>query len=99
MYPLNIKSHFSLLQSTIKIDKLCEKLNDFGYNSAGLQDIYNCSSLVEFYKTAKQHNLKPILGSELWAGDKINLICKNKQGWKNLIKLTSISNSQQYYRD
>lgn len=76
-----------------------------GYNKLILCDI-NLSAAVQFYKTCKKNEIKPIIGMdlricELDPSDKgphnkiypLSVICKNKTGYKNLLKIISLSNN------
>lgn len=101
--PLNLKSHYSILQSTNKIPQLCKRLKEYGIGSACLSDISSLSGTVEFIKLCKGANIRAITGSVFFVGlptgfsyQTINLIAKSLTGWKNLLKLTQLANTTGY---
>ena len=78
----------------------------------GLTDHGNMYGAIEFYKKCKEAGIKPIIGLEAYmtAGslhDKragidnerfhLTLLAKNEQGYKNLIRLVTISQLEGYY--
>lgn len=87
---LYIKTHYTLLSSMIKIPDLIIKAKEYGYQSIAITDT-NMYGVMEFYKTCKKQEIKPIVGLELdFNGFKIVLYAKNYLGYQNLIKLTTI---------
>lgn len=97
--PLRNKSFYSLLlsiQSPEDIVKTCEKYN---YKACGITDINSVSGCVKFFKACK--NIKPILGAEIsiQEGGTYTLLCKNKQGWQDLLEIISVSNLQENLKE
>jgi DNA polymerase-3 subunit alpha len=108
--PLHVHTHYSLLDGLSKpkqIAKRCQKLN---FKSCAITDHGTISGNVDFYKTMKSCGIKPIMGCELYISkDATNktkenkslshlvVLCKNYQGWQDLIKLVSLSNSEDYF--
>lgn len=87
---LQVKTSYSLLNSLNKIDKLVEHAKELGYTSLAITDHNNMFGVPEFYQECKKNNIKPIIGLELDIKDKkILLYSMNKQGYKNLIKLST----------
>ena len=87
---LQVKTSYSLLNSLNKIDKLVEHAKELGYTSLAITDHNNMFGVPEFYQECKKNNIKPIIGLELDIKDKkILLYAMNKQGYKNLIKLST----------
>jgi len=100
--PLKLKSHYSLLESSIRPDRLVKKLKTLGFSACALTDTRNISGAVDFSQTLKKAKIKPILGSEILLSDAkhyITCIAKNKNGWNNLIKLISRSNDPDRLED
>src|SRR5574344_2068683 len=72
----------------------------------------NIDNWIEFYSKCKENNIKPILGSEVYLSEGIiddnnektklnfhlNLYAKNHTGYKNLIKLTTWANKENFYK-
>ena len=88
--PLNIKSNYSLLDSLITIDDLI----NFAKNSK-LTTLCLCDSsmfgVMEFYKKCIDNDIKPVIGLEIEIDDKkINIYAKDYNGYKNMIKLSTI---------
>lgn len=79
--------------------------------SLAITDHGNMCGAVDFYEAAKNRGIKPILGSEFYLStssrtnkateDKkyyhIVLLAKDKKGYKNLLKLTSIAHLEGFY--
>ncbi len=110
---LHTHSHYSLLDGLAKIDELVERAKNDGAPALALTDhgvMYGC---VEFYQKCKKAGIKPIIGVEAYLApnsrhDKITkedeknyyhliLLAKNYDGYKNLIKLTSIAHLEGFY--
>ena len=91
---LCIKSGYSFLSSTLRMDKLIKYAKENKYDSLGLMDRNVMFGVKEFYEGCKQNNIKPIIGVEFDVEDFIIcLIAKDEVGYKNLVKLTSYKNS------
>lgn len=89
--PLQIKTCYSLLQSLNDIKSLVSYASKLGYKSLAITDSNNMFGASEFYNECKKNNIKPIIGIELSIEDKkILLYAINNNGYKNLIKLSTI---------
>lgn len=92
---LQVKTSYSLLSSLNKIEKLVSRAATLGYTSLAITDHNNMFGVPEFYQECKKNNIKPIIGLELEVGDKnILLYAINNQGYKNLIKLSTITSER-----
>ena len=88
---LQVKTSYSLLQSLNEIKKLVSYASSLGYQSLAITDSNNMFGVPEFYNECKKNNIKPIIGLELDIEDKkILLYAMNNQGYKNLIKLSTL---------
>ena len=88
--PLNIKTDNYLQSSMIKISDLIEFAKKNNITSLTITD-NNMYGVMDFYKGCIDNNIKPIIGLEVCLEDKIIILyCKNYQGYKNLIKLSTI---------
>jgi DNA polymerase-3 subunit alpha len=110
---LHIHSHYSLLDGLAKIDELVEAAKKDGAPALALTDHGVMYGAVEFYKKCKKEGIKPIIGVEAYLApnsrhDKITksdetnyyhliLLAKNNEGYKNLIKLTTIAHLEGFY--
>ena len=90
MGPLYIKTDNSLLSSLIKIDDLIKYAKNKNIKSLAITDdsMYGC---IEFYIKCKENNIKPIIGLEI---NNIVLYAINYNGYKNLIKLSTIKSKE-----
>ena len=88
--PLYIKTENSLLQSLIRIDDLIEFAKKNNIKSLTITD-NKMYGAYYFYKKCKANDINPIIGLEVLFGDyRIILYCRNFDGYKNLLKLSSI---------
>jgi DNA polymerase-3 subunit alpha len=110
---LHLHSHYSLLDGACKIDDLCKRVKELGMDTVAVTDHGNLFGAVEFYTTAKSAGIKPILGYEAYMapGDRrekggkgigeaayhLLLLAKNLDGYKNLMKLSSIAYLEGFY--
>ena len=109
---LHVHSHYSLLDGLTKIDELVQKAKDEGCSSLAITDHGVMYGAIEFYQKCKQAGIKPIVGVEAYLApvsrldkntksDERNyhlvLLAKNKTGYQNLIKLTSIAHLEGFY--
>ena len=111
--PLHAHSQFSILNSTASIEDLVDKAKSASCSALALTDEGNMYGTVEFYKACKEAKIKPIIGCELNlapgsrldkkripgtpAGFPLVLLAKNKQGYQNLCKLSSLAHIEGFY--
>lgn len=109
--PLHVHTHYSLLDGLSKPNQIVNRCKKLGIKSCAITDHGTISGNIDFYKTLKKNDIKPIMGCELYISsqsadikDKSNrslshmvVLCKNYQGWKDLINLVSLSNSSEYF--
>jgi DNA polymerase-3 subunit alpha len=108
---LNITTYYSILQCILSPEKIIKACKAAGYKSLILSDT-NLSGAVEFYETCKKEGIKPIIGvtlkvTELPVEDKgdhnrmhdLTLVARNKAGYKNLLKIVSLSNEFSHILD
>ncbi len=107
---LHLHTQYSLLDGAIRMDELCPAIKEQGMNQVAVTDHGNMYGAVHFYKSAKKHGVKPILGCEAYvAGDRgrhdrsirhsahMVLLAKNNEGYKNLRYLTSMGFLEGFY--
>jgi DNA polymerase-3 subunit alpha len=111
--PLHVHSQFSILNSTASIEDLVEKAKGGSLSALALTDEGNMYGAIEFYKACREAKIKPIIGCELHlapgsrldkkripgtpAGFPLILLAKNKQGYQNLCKLSSLAHLEGFY--
>ena len=92
---LQVKTSYSILQSLNKISVLVKKAKELGYTSLAITDKNNMFGVPSFYQECKDNGIKPIIGIELTIQDKIILLYAiNNNGYKNLIKLSTIKSER-----
>ena len=111
---LHNHTHYSLLDGLTKIPDLVDFVKESGMESVAVTDHGTMSGLVELYKTARDNNIKPILGLEAYvaarkytdkdpARDKerfhITLLAMNRKGFENLCRMmTEAEINGTYYK-
>jgi DNA polymerase-3 subunit alpha len=99
---LHVHSEYSLLDGACKIEALAKRAAEFGQPALGLTDHGVMNGAVELYQACKKHDVKPILGCEIYLVDDhtargpgrternhLTLLASNETGYRNLVKLSS----------
>ncbi len=101
---LHVHSEYSLLDGACRIEPMLDKIKSMGQTSVAITDHGVMYGVVDFYKAAIKRDIKPIIGCEVYVAprsrfDKVHgidneryhlvLLCKNNEGYKNLLKLVS----------
>jgi DNA polymerase-3 subunit alpha len=87
---LFIKTEYSLFESACSLSVAIEKCVELDIKEVAVVD-GNLFGAVKFYNLCKKSGIKPIIGCELKIdGEKTIVICKNNEGYKNLLKLSSL---------
>jgi len=109
---LHTHSHYSLLDGLSKIPELVSRVKELGMNSVALTDHGAMYGAIEFYRECKKQEIKPIIGVEAYMAARshtdrdadldrkryhLTLLAKNKTGYVNLMKLTSIASTKGVY--
>ncbi|WP_413172368.1 DNA polymerase III subunit alpha [Anabaena azotica] len=104
--PLHIHSDYSLLDGASQLPELVDQAIALGMKAIALTDHGVMYGAVELIKICRSKNIKPIIGNEMYIinGDiekqerrpKYHqvVLAKNTKGYKNLVKLTTISHLQ-----
>ncbi|MBR5555310.1 DNA polymerase III subunit alpha [bacterium] len=109
--PLHVHSEYSLLDGAIRVKDLIKFAKENNMPAVALTDHGVMYGDMELYEEAHESSVKPILGCEFYVHngditerDKNNnpcyhlvLLAKNKEGYANIIKLTSIAWCQGQY--
>src|SRR5690349_783368 len=66
---LHVHSEYSLLDGACNIDALAKRAAEYDQPALALTDHGVMNGSVELYKAAKKHNIKPILGCEIYFVD------------------------------
>ncbi len=107
---LHLHSQYSLLDGAIRLADLVPTVKEKGMTSVAVTDHGNMFGAIDFYKTAKKHGVKPIMGCEAYvAGAKgrhdrtdrtaahMVLLAKDNEGYKNLSYLISMGFMEGFY--
>ena len=102
---LHIHSDYSLLDGASQLPALIDRAIELGMKAIAITDHGVMYGAIELIKICRSKNIKPIIGNEMYVinGDIENkerrkvrkyhqvVLAKNTQGYKNLVKLTTIS--------
>ena len=102
---LHVHTQYSLLDGAIKIPDLMKRVSEMGMTAVAMTDHGNMYGAVDFQKAAQKHDLKSIIGCEMYvtkepydAEEKadpksyhLTMIATNHQGYKNLVYLNSMA--------
>ncbi|MBW4462013.1 MAG: DNA polymerase III subunit alpha [Nodosilinea sp. WJT8-NPBG4] len=103
---LHVHSAYSLLDGASQLPQLVERAKELGMPAIALTDHGVMYGAIELIKVCKGAGIKPIIGNEMYLinGDISQqqrrpryhqvVLAKNTQGYKNLVKLTTISHLQ-----
>ncbi len=109
---LHTHSHYSLLSALPKIEDLVKKAKSENMTALALTDSGNLYGAIEFYKECKKKEIKPIIGVDFFLApremkdkdgsidkprERLLLIAKDYTGYKNLIKLVTVSHLEGFY--
>jgi DNA polymerase-3 subunit alpha len=109
---LHVHSHFSLLDGAVTIRQLVQAAVEYGMPALALTDHGNLFGAVQFYKACTAAGVKPILGIEAYVapGSRLEkkrtaagafshfiLLARDEEGYRNLMKLSSMSYLEGYY--
>jgi len=109
---LHTHSHYSLLDGLSKIPDMIKTAKKNGMYALAITDHGNMYGAIELYKEAQKAGIKPIIGVEAYIAERgrkdkepgidnkryhLTLLAKNKQGYKNLMRLVTIANLEGYY--
>ncbi len=99
---LHVHSEYSLLDGACKIEKLVQRAAEFDQPALALTDHGVMNGAVELFTAARKHNIKPILGCEVYVVEDhvrrapgrlerfhLTLVAATPTGYRNLVKLSS----------
>jgi DNA polymerase-3 subunit alpha len=110
---LHVHTHYSLLDGLAKLDDLLDRAKELGMDSIAITDHGALYGGIEFFIKAKERGLKPLIGCEMYITPNdlhsknpdsfdrrrhhLILLAKDNKGYKNLMKLISISHLEGFY--
>jgi DNA polymerase-3 subunit alpha len=63
---LRVHSEFSVVDGTVRIPELIQRVTELGQPSVALTDLSNVFGLIKFYKAARSCGIKPVVGCDVW---------------------------------
>lgn len=109
---LHVHTEYSLLDGFSNIKKLIKRVKELGMKSCAITDHGTMFGVIDFFTTAKDEGIKPIIGLETYISarrmtdrdpqkDKHSfhqlLLAENETGYKNLLQIASASQLEGYY--
>jgi len=106
---LHVHSQFSILQAVSEINGIVDTAKELGMPAVALTDHGNMMGAFQFVSAALANDIKPIVGCEFnICADRSNkkvqdngfqtvILAKNKNGYHNLVKLSSIAFTEGFY--
>ncbi len=90
MFPLRLRSYYSLLQGTASPAALCRRAKELGYPGLALTDRDNLYGLWDFLKACRREGLRPVVGAEVSepGSDRVvTCLVRGQGGYANLCRL------------
>ncbi len=111
---VHLHSHtvYSLLDGHSRTNDIARKAAELGMPAAAITDHGVMYGVVEFYRTCKEHGVKPILGCEVYEARRTRfdkepgldddpyhlvLLAEDMEGYRNLIKIVSAAHLEGFY--
>ena len=109
---LHLHTQYSLLDGAIRIDELVKKAKEYNMPAVAITDHGNMFGAIDLYKECKKNGIKPIIGCEFYVAPRsrfekqgrldsepnhLILLAMNNAGYKNLVKLSSVSYTEGFY--
>ncbi|HSW48371.1 MAG TPA: DNA polymerase III subunit alpha, partial [Candidatus Saccharimonadales bacterium] len=109
---LHNHTEYSLLDGLSKIQNMVDYVKELGMSSIAITDHGNMYGTIKFYKACLEAGIKPIIGCEIYVAKRsltdktaehdkdynhLILIAENETGYKNLMKIVTVSNLEGFY--
>jgi len=109
---LHVHTEYSLLDGAGRVEGLVARAKEMGMESVAITDHGVMYGVVDFYKKAKKHGIKPLIGCEVYVAQRtmkdrdpkqdsgqyhLVLLAKDEEGYNNLIKLVSLGFTEGFY--
>ena len=106
---LHLHTEYSLLDGATRLKEVFKVAKAKGMKAVAITDHGNMFGTLTFAEEAKKLGMQAIIGCEMYAcddyknkagrdeTDHLILLCKNKKGYKNLVKLDSIAYVDGFY--
>ncbi|GHO44350.1 DNA polymerase III subunit alpha [Ktedonospora formicarum] len=108
---LHVHTEYSLLDGLSHINKLVQQTRDLGMKHLAITDHGAMYGALEFYKACQAGGIHPLIGCEAYLTEDMHdhskrysddyyhllLLAYNNTGYRNLMKLTTIANTEGYH--
>ena len=108
---LHVHTEYSLLDGFSRTKKLVQQAKALGMQHLAITDHGAMYGVIEFYKACKAGGINPIIGIEAYLTEDMHdhskrfsddyhhllLLAKNNTGYNNLLKLTTIANTEGWH--
>lgn len=109
---LHNHSEYSLLDGACRVKGLVSQALKLGMPAVAITDHGVLYGVIDFYKEARKQGIKPIIGCEVYVATRTRfdrdprldddqyhlvLLCKNENGYKNLVELVSRAYTEGFY--
>lgn len=109
---LHVHTEYSLLDGASRIGNLVQRAKELNMPAIAITDHGSMYGIVDFYKQAKKHGIKPIIGCEVYVAPRsrkernmvegeayyhLVLLAESDEGYRNLIELVSRANTEGFY--
>lgn len=109
---LHVHSEYSLLDGMARVEPLAARAKELGMDALAITDHGVMYGAVEFSKAARKHELKPIIGCEVYVAPRsrlqkdakldtnphhLVLLARDEQGYHNLIELCTAAQLEGFY--
>jgi DNA polymerase-3 subunit alpha len=109
---LHNHSEYSLLDGLSKVKNMVDYVKASGMSAVAITDHGNMYGTIRFYKACLEAGIKPIIGCEIYVAKRslndkeagidneynhLILLAENEQGYRNLMKIVSVSWLEGYY--
>lgn len=109
---LHNHTEFSLLDGLSKVKKMAKRAKELNMPALAITDHGGMYGVIKFYQACQEIGIKPIIGCEIYVAKRslkdkeagvdkdynhLILLAKDNQGYKNLMKIVSVSWLEGYY--
>lgn len=109
---LHVHTEYSLLDGASRIGDLTKRAKELGMPAIAITDHGSMYGVIDFYKSALQVGIKPIIGCEVYLapGSRFDrtgakgetyyhliLLAETNEGYRNLIQMVSLAYSEGFY--
>src|SRR5690348_9817224 len=108
---LHVHTEYSLLDGLSRIKKLVKQAKALGMQHLAITDHGAMYGAIEFFKACKSEGINPVIGIEAYLTENMHdhskrfsddyhhllLLAKNNTGYYNLLKLTTIANTEGWH--